>query len=138
MEFLIAVITGATGAAAIKLIDNIIQHKLQRRAKKEDQEDEKLKAREEEMQAWKENIEKRIDDLIAANRIILFDRIRWFGQKHIDEEEIDIDDLRLLNNMHDVYHENLDGNGGLSAIMKTVNSLPLKHRRQGGEEHEKG
>ena len=137
MEVLLTLAAGATGAAIIKLIDNVIQHFLQRRAEKEDREEDKVELQEKETEEWKENIEKRIDDLIAANRIILFDRIRWFGQKYVDEGEIDIDDLRLMNNMHDVYHENLDGNGGLSAIMKAVNNLPLKHRRQGGEDHEK-
>lgn len=64
--------------------------------------------------------------LKTAMRFIMLDRIRWLGQAYIREKSISFDDRRLLNEMHDSYHNGLDGNGDLDTLMAAVNSLPLR------------
>ena len=74
-------------------------------------------------------MEDKVNALINADRYIMFDRIRYLGQKYVAEKEVDFDDRRILNRMHDVYHNELGGNGDLDKLMKAVNTLPLKQER---------
>jgi hypothetical protein len=67
-----------------------------------------------------------IQALKLAVRLIMLDRVRYLGLKYISEGEIDFDDRRILNQMHDSYHNGLGGNGDLDQIMRQVNQLPLK------------
>lgn len=70
-------------------------------------------------------------DIVAikkAMKYILLDRIKHLGEGYIQDGEIDFDDRRRLNDMHDVYHSGLGGNGDLDVLMKEVNHLPLKVR----------
>ena len=60
-----------------------------------------------------------------AMQLMMLDRIKWLGQKYIDTGAVDFDDRRLLNQMHEAYH-NLGGNGDLDVIMGVVNKLPLQ------------
>lgn len=61
---------------------------------------------------------------------VLYDRVRYLGQKYICEGAVDFDDRRILNLMHKSYHDGLGGNGDLDVIMKAVNALPLKGRAE--------
>ena len=56
----------------------------------------------------------------------MLDRIRYLGQKYIEAGEIDFDDRRILNAMHDSYHNGLGGNGDADVVMQEVNKLPLR------------
>jgi predicted lactoylglutathione lyase len=73
-----------------------------------------------------EKAEKKDDSTTAALRILLYDRIKHLGKKHIAEGCIDTDALEDLIEMHKVYHDDLDGNGFLDKIMHQVKSLPIK------------
>lgn len=115
MEVLSYLLTGASAAAVIKLIDNLIQWKLKRKAVKEDK-----------TEADTRETEHKIDALTVGVRIILLDRIQYLGQAYIRDGEVDFDDRRRLNDMHSVYHGSLGGNGDLDVLMHEVNSLPLK------------
>lgn len=111
-----------TGGAIVALIQGgfgIIMWILNRKAKKKDDGD--------------QNIEKRLKALEQQNanqsealKYIMYDRIRFLGQAYIAEGKIDFDDRRILNAMHKVYHNGLNGNGDLDELMKAVNALPLK------------
>lgn len=57
---------------------------------------------------------------------VLYDRIRFLGQKYIADKSVDFDDRRILNEMHKSYHDGLGGNGDLDVLMREVNALPLK------------
>ena len=57
---------------------------------------------------------------------VIYDRIRFLGQNYINQNKIDFDDRRILNEMHKCYHNGLGGNGDLDNLMNEVNSLPLK------------
>lgn len=125
-NLIFAVVTGVTGAAVIKLIDNVVQWKLQRKAAKEDRTLDDDRAEIKKIKQWEKDMEDKVNALINADRYIMFDRIRYLGQKYVAEKEVDFDDRRILNQMHDVYHNELGGNGDLDELMKAVNALPLK------------
>lgn len=57
---------------------------------------------------------------------VLYDRIKYLGQRYIADGEVDFDDRRILNMMHNSYHDGLGGNGDLDNVMGEVNKLPLK------------
>ena len=121
MEFWIAVLTGGAAVALIQSIFGIVRFKMERKAKKED--------------SAGENIEKKLAVIERQNTVqctalrhLLYDRIRWQGQAYIAQGEIDFDDRRILNSMHDVYHNGLQGNGDLDNLMTEVNTLKLKQK----------
>ena len=128
-NFLYAALTGVGAAAVIKLIDNVVQWKLQRKAAKEDRTLDDDRAEIKKIKQWEKDMKDKVNALINADRYIMFDRIRYLGQKYVAEKEVDFDDRRILNQMHDVYHNELGGNGDLDKLMKAVNTLPLKQER---------
>ena len=128
MEVIGYLLTGAAAAAFIKLIDNVIIWHLNRKASKEDKADEKAEAAKKDEEKWKKDTEDSINGLKDGLRIIMLDRIRFLGQRYLKEGEIDFDDRRYLNEMNQVYHGSLGGNGDLNSLMEDVNDLPLKQR----------
>lgn len=125
-NFLYAALTGVGAAAVIKLIDNVVQWKLQRKAAKEDRTVEDGQAEIKKIKQWEKDMEDKVNALVNADKYIMFDRIRYLGQKYVAEKEVDFDDRRILNQMHDVYHNELGGNGDLKELMDAVNALTLK------------
>lgn len=121
-----AIATGVTGAAVIKLIDNVVQWCLQRKAAKEDLVEENGREELQKIKDWEKDMEDKVNALVNADKYILFDRIRYLGQKYVADDEVDFDDRRILSQMHEVYHNELGGNGDLDELMKAVNALPLK------------
>ena len=126
MEIWNYLLTGATAAAVIKLIDNLIQWALKRKAAKEDKAEAEADRQEKSEEERMLDTERKLDALTVGVRIILLDRIQYLGQIYIREGEVDFDDRRRLNDMHSVYHNKLGGNGDLDVLMSEVNSLPLK------------
>jgi len=70
--------------------------------------------------------DKDIEALKAGLKWVLYDRIRFLGQKYTNDGSVDFDDRRILNEMHKSYHDGLGGNGDLDNLMSEVNKLPLK------------
>lgn len=66
------------------------------------------------------------DGLEAGVRILLYDRIKHLCLKYCEEEYISSGDYEDLIKMHQVYHNNLHGNGFLDSEMASVDRLP-KH-----------
>lgn len=132
MELLGYLLTGATAAAVIKLLDNLIIWHLNRKAKKSDEAEAEEKAEERKAEndekEWKKHTDETIEALAIGVRVILMDRIRYLGQEYIKDGEVDFDDRRLLNQMHSVYHNTLGGNGDLDILMKEVDELPLTRK----------
>lgn len=123
LPILTAVLTGGFAVSLVNLIRDVIMWKKNRKAAKEDKEDQKI---EERLKA----IEDTTAVLVKAEKYNLYDRIRFLGQEYIKAGEVDFDDRRILNDMHSVYHskmpDGLGGNGDLDELMKSVNKLPLK------------
>lgn len=62
----------------------------------------------------------------AGTRMLLYDRIKYLGRKHLAKGEIASEDLEDLIAMHRVYHDELDGNGYLDTLMHNVKNLRIK------------
>lgn len=107
---LLAVLSGGVGAAIISGITGYILARQQHMYNRSDHETDDIKA------------------LKTAMRYIMLDRIRELGGRYINEGSIDFDDRRLLNEMHNSYHNGLGGNGDLDVLMAAINNLPLKTR----------
>lgn len=108
MDILIAVLGGSAVAALINQLGEYIRARKTHEETTETKEDEDIKA------------------LKEAMKFLLLDRIKYLGQTYIKAQEIDFDDRRILHAMHNIYHNSLDGNGDLDALMDQVNKLPLK------------
>lgn len=125
MEFIQYLLTGAAGAAIIKLIDNVVQWKLNRKAKLEDKADEQEEQKRQSDASWHEETDKKIDALVDGQKFILLDRIQYLGRAYLRDGEVDFDDRRRLHQMHEAYHA-LGGNGDLNKLMQEVDELELK------------
>ena len=124
-------LSGGVSVAIVQGINAAIAFRRERKAKKEDRKEE---AAEEALKKENADIVKRLIQLETEVSGIseglkweLFDRIRYLGQKYIEDGEVDFDDLRLLNQMHQSSHL-LGVNGSLDGLMQAVNRLPLKKR----------
>lgn len=115
MEALQWILTGAVGGAVIKLIDNVIQWYLNRKAQVEDAE-----AKED------DDIDQRLKGIEIGLRVLLLDRIQELGYRYLKEGEITMDARHNLHMMHDAYHDVLHGNGDADSIMGLVDELPPK------------
>lgn len=125
MEFIQYLLTGAAGAAIIKLIDNVIQWKLNRKAKLEDKVDEEEKKKHQSDESWRSETDRKIDALVDGQKFILLDRIQYLGRAYLRDGRVDFDDRRRLHQMHEAYHA-LGGNGDLNKLMQEVDELELK------------
>lgn len=107
---LVAVIAGVSSVTGI-LGAQIGEGIRQRRKRKYDKDDGK---------------DKDIQTLKDGLKWLMYDRIRFLGQKYNTERSVDFDDRRILNEMHNCYHNGLGGNGDLDVLMHEVNRLPLR------------
>ena len=113
-ETLIVLLSGAFGAAVIKMIDGLLQFALQRRAKKQDN-----------GKKEKSDVEKRIDAIAECIMATTLDRLQYLCKFYVNEGHVDIDDRRRLHIIHEKY-KGLGGNGDVDDLMKQVNELPIK------------
>ena len=65
----------------------------------------------------------RLDGLENSQRITMHDRISWLATKYCEKGEIKYSDYQILKQMHEVYHNDLHGNGFLDDIMEDVANL---------------
>lgn len=66
------------------------------------------------------------DGVRAGMKMLLYDRIKHLGKSYIERGFITTDELEDLTEMHNIYHNELDGNGFLDTVMSNVKSLPIK------------
>ncbi len=133
-DLILSFLSGGAGVAVIAGLFELLLWRKKRVAEKEDREEEKdeqaQKQFEETIRSQIERLTGQINALVESQKCILYDRIRYLGQKYIAETEIDFDDRRILNNMHQSYHCGLSGNGDLDQLMKQVNELPLRKNQK--------
>lgn len=133
MDILIAIIGGGAGAAVVAGAFRLIEWWLNRKAKLEDSEQDQqaaeCAARGKELKA----VKKSVDALFLATKYLMYDRIRHLCEVYIARQEITPTELEVLTNMHRCYHDDLDGNGFLDALMEQVQHVPIvpeKRRKQ--------
>lgn len=140
-------LSGAAAAALITGVKEIILWKLNRNAAVEDREEAREELEEdtatalehhiddanhkneeilEMLKELKESLETHISSDIIIERALYKQTIRNLCIEYINAGEIDIDDKKILIELHDVYHNELNGNGYFTELMKTVNKLPVK------------
>lgn len=141
---ILAIAGGSAGAAVITGFVELVKMRIKRKAEKEDRAEEKADKTEEigeelksfEQQEEKKNkqfeeafeaINKQLAAVAKAERIILLDRILYLGQGYIDKGEISYDDRKRFHDMHNCYHDDLNGNGDAKLVVEGVDELPLKH-----------
>lgn len=125
MEFLAVILGGAVGAALVTGVFSIVRWKLDRKAKKEDAQEQKQVA---DCSAQKQEIaelKRLVEVLMVADRTILYDRIKHLAKTYIRRGSVTFDEWEDLSMMHKVYHDKdkLDGNGFLDEMMETVKKL---------------
>jgi hypothetical protein len=123
-------LSGGVAVALIEVVKELILWSKNRKAKKEDdameREDEKERQEAMHINERLETIEKKTDAQSEALKYIMYDRILYLGREYIKKGNITFDERRILNNMHNSYHNGLGGNGDLNTLMHEVNELPLK------------
>ena len=108
----IAIIGGLLGGSAVAAVINQLGESIrQKRKRKYDTEDTESQD---------------IKEIKNGLKWVMYDRIRYLGRAYIKEGKIDIDDRRILHEMHNSYHSGLGGNGDLDLLMSQVDKLPLK------------
>lgn len=66
----------------------------------------------------------RVDALVAAQKVIMIDRVRFICKQHIAQGEICLEDKETIKEMFDAYKA-LGGNGHLNTIMAEVDKLKV-------------
>ena len=126
MEIFVAIITGGALVAIIEGVREFLSWRRNRKAIQEDRKEAKKDSETDGLKLKMDALESKVDVLVQSQKFILFDRIRFLGQAYIEAGEIDFDDRRILNDMHRSYHDGLQADGDLDALMDEVNHLPLK------------
>lgn len=133
LKTVLTFVCGAGGLALIEWARERWKFKAERKAKKEDKDEEKVDKIGEltksvnGLREEQEEHGRQLDALRDAMKCVLLDRIIHIGQGFIEAGEVDFDDRKRLRAMHTSYHEGLKGNGDADAIMKAVDALPLKN-----------
>ncbi|MCD8364703.1 MAG: hypothetical protein LUC83_02590 [Clostridiales bacterium] len=73
------------------------------------------------------------DGVTAGVQQLLYDRIKYLCKSHLDRGYIATNDLDDLERMHEIYHDDLDGNGFLTDLMDNVRRLPVHPAMPGKE-----
>lgn len=92
-SIILAILGGSTGAAIVTGIFEIIKHKKS-----------------------KDAAEKK------ALKFLMYDRIRHLCETYIKREWLTTTELKILTDMHQCYHDDLNGNGFLDGLMEEVHN----------------
>ena len=68
---------------------------------------------------------KRSDGVEAGVQQLMYDRIKYLCKSHLSRGYIASNDLEDLVRMHNIYHDDLDGNGYLDELMAAVAKLEI-------------
>ena len=111
-ELILALISGGVGAAIAGGIMGLITYKVKRHDEKQD----------------KQNGTCTMHTM--AIRYIMLYVIREECEKHIHREWISYEDRRMLHKWHELYHNELGGNGDADLLMEAVDALPLRIKEE--------
>ena len=103
MELIIGIVSLVLGSSGLSAVVVAV---LNRHWAKKDREDDKL------------------DALVAAQKVLMIDRVRFLGNKYMEAGGITLDDKENIQEMHRAYKA-LGGNGHLTTVMNEVERLPI-------------
>ena len=72
-----------------------------------------------------DNLSKKLDANGDGTKTLLADKLKYLCGKAINEGEITYDELRIIENLYNAYHE-LGGNGFMTDIYNRVKELKVK------------
>lgn len=127
MSVLQTILGGAVGSSIVVGLFGLITWWLNRKAAKEDRKADREEKDEKAAEAEMDKINKTLDNLTIAMRMLMYDRIKHLGNTYLDRGSISSEELADLLAMHKVYHEVLNGNGFLDTVMDKVKALPVKN-----------
>lgn len=115
---LIAAFSGAITALAKGWIES--------RQKKQEKDDStaQILAKLDELETKINGLETRLGGLERAQRITMHERIKRLAAKYCEVDSISFSDYEIIKQMHEIYHNDLHGNGFLDAVMEDVDNLP--------------
>ena len=127
---LAGMLSGGVFVAIIEAVKEGIAFRRKRKAEKEDRAEAKADAAEEQKQKETEGRLQKLEDKLNAVaegvKLMLLDRIIYLGQGYIDKGEITYDERHRFHQMHDCYHDGLNGNGDAKLIVEAVDELTPK------------
>lgn len=127
MSVLQTILGGAVGSSIVVGLFGLITWWLNRKAVKEDRQADREEKNEREADLEMDTINKTLNNLTIAMRMLMYDRIKHLGNTYLDRGSISSEELADLLAMHKVYHEALNGNGFLDTVMDKVKALPVKN-----------
>lgn len=114
MDYLIAIIGGGVGAALVSVVGALLLARQTRRYTLDDRTAAQAGKEQEDIQALKDGMS-----------WLLYDRVLYLARKHLERGAISLDDLKIIEEQHRVYHDKLGGNGYLGKVMEAVEALPI-------------
>lgn len=123
--WLVPILVALIGAGSASLT-NLVTAWINKRRRKEEKEDstQQILGKLDEIDGRITDIEGRLEGLKKAQKIMMQDRIRHLAEKYIEAGSISFDNFNDLKTMHEIYHNDLHGNGFLDDIMEDVSELP--------------
>lgn len=118
---LVALIAASSGA-----ITAIANSRIEARKKKREKDDStaKILAKLDELETKINGLETRLGGLERAQKITMHERIKRLAAKYCENGQISYADYEIIKQMHEIYHNDLHGNGFLDAVMEDVDNLP--------------
>lgn len=107
-DAIIAIASGSVGAAVAAGVMSIILYRIKRRDSRRDAADVRSAAQ------------------TTALRYIMLFIIRWQGTEFVRHGSITWEDRKMLHKWHELYHNELGGNGDAELLMSLIDKLPLE------------
>lgn len=120
----VTIFAGATGAAIIKLIDNVVQWFLTRKDKKDAA---KAKQKSDTMialEAYIEHADKQFELICDCVAILAIEQLTWTCKQAIHNKQISLGDRQRIHAMYTKAHA-IGVNGDLTDLLTIVDELPL-------------
>lgn len=118
---LVALIAASSGA-----ITAFANSRIEARKKKKENEDDtkKILDKLDELEGKINGLNNRLGGLERAQKITMHERIKRLAAKYCENGQISYSDYEIIKQMHEIYHNDLHGNGFLDAVMEDVDNLP--------------
>lgn len=118
---LVALIAASSGA-----ITAFANSRIEARKKKKENEDDtkKILGKLDELEREINGLNKRLGGIERAQKITMHERIKRLAAKYCENGQISYSDYEIIKQMHEIYHNDLHGNGFLDAVMEDVDNLP--------------
>lgn len=126
MEFVISLFGNAFGAAIVAGLFGMWQWRQHRKAQKEDNAARNSAATQSARSHEIRQLQGTVNSLIIADQTILYDRIKQLAKAYLKRQWVSVEEYEDLKRMHEVYHDDLCGNGFLDAVMDEVRKLEVR------------